>query len=434
MSKTVFINARIVDGTGRTAIEDGVLSFGEGSKILYAGDRAAYNLTDNPADTRIDLAGHTVVPGLFNVHVHLWMEGGKYDFECDPYGIPFRTMLYLRNLSDALLTGVTTIRSVGGSDDIDLAVRKAVNKGMFWGARLVTCGSPIKPHGGHCHLTRGSVFASGPAQFMEAVRTEMSKGVDQVKLMYTGGAGGTTAEGMFDKHITDEEAVAACQVAHMRGKKVAAHLSNDEAIRAAVAAGIDSVEHAYSLSYDTAVEMAQRGCYLVPTLVMTNGEDMFRRKEARGNFPPIIFQRLDAHRLRHMESIRNAVKAGVTLCTGTDTAPGEHVGGTWATTREIELLVEAGLTPLEAIRAGSYNGACLCDLQEVTGSLRAGMEGDFLVVEGVPDRNIADLRNLRLVAKGNRVIHSTLAGLLPNNELVPATKYIDDPNASPPIW
>lgn len=414
MAKTIFTNARIIRGDGSPAFENGIFIFGNGAdgdkkKILFAGpaDEAPHF---GKNDKVIDIHGKSILPGLFNVHVHLWMAGKYYGFVCDPYGIPFRTLIYQRHLLEALMCGVTTVRSVGGSDDIDIALRNAVNMGMVQGARLITCGQPIKPHGGHCHLTRGSVFASGPDQFREAVRVEMSKGVDQIKLMMTGGAGGTSAEGMYDKHMTDEETRSACEAAHMANKVVCAHLSNDMAINSAIDNGVDCVEHAYTLSMETANKMAQKGIFLVPTLNVTNSEDMQKEMQRLYGYPQLVIDRLKNARATHMASCKNAIDAGVTICTGTDNLPSDKVDGTWSTTREIELLAEAGMTPLEAIKAGTFNGAMLCGLNGITGCLSAGLEADFIIVQGEPDKQIKDIRNMMMVCRGGDIAWSSVEG------------------------
>lgn len=414
MARTIFQNARIIRGDGTPAIENGMFIYGNGHdgddrKILYTGS-AVEIANQRETDRVVDLNGRSIVPGLFNVHVHLWMAGKYYGFTCDPYGVPFRTLIYQRHIMEALMCGVTTVRSVGGSDDIDVAIRNGINADMIYGARLVTCGQPIKPHGGHCHLTRGSVFCSGPDQFRQAVRVELSKGVDQIKLMMTGGAGGTSAEGMFDKHMTDEETRAACETAHMANKLVCAHLSNDTAIRAAIDCGVDCVEHAYTLSEETAEAMADKGCYLVPTLVVTNSADLQKTMQKLYGYPQLVMDRLANARAEHVASCKRAIDAGVTICTGTDNLPSDPVAGTWSTTREVELLVDAGMTPLEAIKAGTYNSAKLCGIDQLTGSLYEGMEADFLVVDGKPDVDIQALRNMQMVCKGSRTAWSDIPG------------------------
>lgn len=413
MTKLFLTNTRILDGDGSPAVEHGTIvieSPAEPRKkgyILYAGPAEGCGLKAEPGDRMMNMAGYTVLPGLFNVHVHLWSTYPKYAFPCDPFGIPYRTLIYYRHMAEALLAGVTTVRSVGGSDDIDVALRKALGNQMVWGPRLVTCGPPILPHGGHCHVTRGSVECSGPDEFVKAARLELAKGVDQIKLFYSGGAGGSIHEQMFSKHITDEEGRAVCDVVHMLGKKVVAHLSCDVAIRAALECGVDSVEHAYSMNEETAKMLAEKGAYYTPTLSITDASNC---PNMRKTLLPHVQERLNKAHPIHMQSCAYAIKYGATICCGTDTLPTDSFDGTYATNYEMELLVEAGMAPLEAIKAATGNSADLCGLSDVTGRLKEGLEGDIIAVRGTPDQNIKDIRNLALVVRDCRLVWSSVPG------------------------
>lgn len=412
MAKIFLRDARLVDGTGAPAVEHAVLVYeepetGEGgtskAEILYAGPEEDCPYTAGEEDRVAGLAGYTLLPGLINTHVHL------YSMNCGDREIPYLTLMYFRHLAESLFAGVTTVRSVGGSDNIDVALRDAVQNGLVWGPRLITCGSPILPHGGHCFHTRGSVQCSGPDEFVRAVRTELGKGVDQIKLMYSGGAGGTSREGMFNKHILDEEGRAACETAHMNGKIVSAHLSNDEAVCSAVRCGVDSVEHAYRICRETARLMAEYDVFYAPTLTVT---DIDRACEGfRSQISEPVIRRLSAARSDHLMSARYAFEEGVKkFCTGTDTVPSDRMDGTFATIREAELLTEIGLSPLQAIRAATVNGAELCGLSGVTGQLKEGLAGDIIAVKGKPDQNISDLRNLSMVIRDCRVVWSEVPG------------------------
>lgn len=409
MGKTFLTNARLIDGTGAPAIENAQLVYEEATglrtenRILFAGAAGECALKPEQGDQVVDCTGYTLLPGLINTHVHLYSMG------CGGLEVPYITLMYFRHLAESLYAGVTTVRSVGGSDNIDVNLRNAVQNGLVWGARLVTCGSPILPHAGHCFHTRGSVQCSGADGFVRAVREEMGKGVDQIKLMYSGGAGGNRYEGMYNKHITDEEGKAACDIAHMNGKIISAHLSNDEAVRGAVKCGIDSVEHAYRIDRETAAMMAEHNVYYVPTLAVTDmehaGADLLAQITA-----PCIERLIKAHP-GHMDSARYVWEAGLRkFCTGTDTLPSDMFDGTFATTYETELLTQIGMTPLEAIRAATSNGAALCGLAGETGELRAGLAGDIIAVKGAPDQNIKDLRNLEMVIHDCRTVWSSIPG------------------------
>lgn len=415
MAKRIFFqNARIVDGTGVPALENGVLvtdvpeTEGAEGKILFVGTAEQCGLTPTAEDDVVDLKGYSLLPGLFNCHVHLWLNSPKPAFKADHLGVPFRTILYWRMAMEALLTGTTTLRTCGGSDDIDTALRDAINRGIIAGSRIVACGSPIEPNGGHCWVTWGTIECSGADEFVRAARQEMRKGVDQVKLMYSGGAGGGAAEDMYGTHITDEEAAAVCKAAHMRGHKVVAHLSNDMAIRSALRAGVDSYEHCYSMNEETAKLLAEKDVYYVPTMLVTASSDYMPKPK-----DPLGISRWEnlknAHE-KHKLSVQYAVKNGVKICVGTDSPPGMQMGGAFATVFEMLQLAEQGMSPLEVIRAATYNSAELCGLSDKTGSLQAGLYGDLTVYKGAPDQNIQDMKNLDMVVKGGRVVWSNVEG------------------------
>ena len=413
MHKIFLKNARIIDGDGTPAIENGLLvaevpdQAKETGKILYIGQEIACEWNQEDGDTVVDMEGYSLLPGLINTHVHLWQTAQRYPFPCDPYGVPYRTLIYARHILEALMAGVTTVRSVGGSDDIDLGLKKALEKGMLWGSRLITCGPPIIPHGGHCHNTRGTVKCSGADAFAEAVRTEISKGVDQIKLYYSGGASGNEHEKMNAVHIRDEEGRAACEVAHMLGKRVVAHLSNDDAIVAAVRCGVDNVEHGYSMSEDTVDYMAEKKVLYTPTLTTTSIEKSDTWTKILSSE---VVERLTKVKEKHQKGCRYAIQKGLTICTGTDTLPSDKFEGTYATNYEMELLVEAGMKPLQAIKAATGNGADLCEISEITGRLKEGLAADIIAVKGEPDKEIRDMRKMAMVMKGGHLVWSTVDG------------------------
>lgn len=406
--RTIMKHVRLVDGTGAAAIEDGLLIMrhAEGfnhDHIEYAGAMDETLLTPLEADDKVlDLQQkYTVLPGLFDAHVHL-------DLECpfpayDDKGPEFRTLMAYRQCVEALNIGVTSLRNVGAGANYDMPLKRAFAKNMLCGPNLVVCGGIIMAHGGHGWNMPNTTECSGTAEFMKAARNQIKMGVDMVKLCYTGGIAGAV-EGLQDMQMTDEEVACVIAVTHAAGKKVAAHLSNDKAIRRSVELGLDSVEHAYTLSEETAKMMAEAGTYLTPTLTVSNCEDYYI---AHG-FPPHQLIKSREAAKTHRASIATAVKCGVKICCGTDTLPSDPIDGTNSVVHEIELLTEVGLSPLEAIKAATYNSAELCGLEKVTGTLRAGLMGDIIVVEGKPDENIRDLRNLRLVAKNCRLLWSTL--------------------------
>lgn len=397
-----YVNCRLIDGTGKPAVEDAVL-ITQDSKILYAGPAALAPDTDCE---QLDMGGKTLLPGIFNCHVHLSLRFPFIDYRVDEYGTPgYRTMVMYRRAVEALYCGVTTIRVNGEADYCDTAVRDAINRGMFLGPRILTAGPIIVAHGGHGSDQWGTVECTGPYEFARETRRAIARGVDFIKICTTGGMMGEF-EGAETVQMTEEETRAVTSVAAEYGKIVVGHIGNDRAIRTAVKAGVKSIEHGYILNEETAAIMARAGAWLVPTLTVSASCDYL---QAHGN-PPYHIAKIRAIGKQHMQSAANAVKAGVKIAVGTDLLPSDPLDGTNATFREVELLTEAGLSNLEAIRAATLNSAQLCGVDGITGTLEAGKEADIIAVDGKPDESITDLRNLAMVVKGGALVRSSIPG------------------------
>jgi len=400
---TYYYNCRLVDGTGKCAVENAAL-FTEGSKIVYAGPAA---LAPEAKDCeKIDMEGRTLLPGIFNCHVHMALRFPFTPYCVDEYGTPgYRAMVMYRRAVEALYCGITTIRATGESDYADTAVRDAINRGMVFGPRILTAGPVIIAHGGHGAGQWGSVECSGPYEFARETRNVICKGVDLVKICTTGGMVGEY-EGAETVQMTEEETRAVTSVAAEYGKIVAGHIGNDRAIRTAVKAGVKSIEHGYIMNEETAEIMAEAGAYLVPTLAVSAACDYLEKH----NNPRYHIEKIRNIGKQHMKSCSNAIKAGVKIAVGTDLLPSDPLDGTNATFREVELLVEAGMSNLEAIKAATLNSAEVCGVDKITGTLEAGKEADIIAVDGKPDETITDLRSLAMVVKGGALVRSTVTG------------------------
>ena len=398
---TCYINCRLVDGTGKSAVENAVL-ITQGSKIVYAG--SAILAPDIQNCETIDMGGRTLLPGIFNCHAHLSLRFPFIPYCVDEYGTPgYRTMVMYRRAMEALYCGVTTIRVPGEADYTDTAVRDAINRGMFAGPRILTAGPIIIAHGGHGSGQWGVVECSGPYEFAREARKAICNGVDFIKICTTGGMMGEY-EGAETVQMTEEETRAVTAVAAEYGKIVVGHIGNDRAIRTAVKCGVKSIEHGYMMNEETAQIMAEAGAYLVPTLTVSASCDYLEKH----NNPRYHIEKIRSIGKKHMQSASNAIRAGVKIAVGTDLLPSDPLDGTNATFREVELLVEAGMTPLEAIRSATLISAEVCGVDAITGTLEAGKEADIIAVDGKPDVDIRDLRKLAMVVKGGAVVRSSV--------------------------
>jgi len=399
-------NCRIVDGTGRPAVPRG--------SVVIAGDRIEWcGPASDPScpapradDAVIDLGGMTVMPGLFNVHVHLGLRLPFPERRADPFTPGYRVMLNYRRALEAIYTGTTSLRIVGEPYFTDIDVREAITRGLLPGPRIRCAGHAMIATGGHGHNSVGTVEADGPDGFRRAAREQLRAGADLLKICLTGGIG-TPREQPHHKQMTDAEVAAVVEVAHSAGKRVASHTGGDGAIADAVRLGVDCIEHGYSFTDGTAAAMATAGTFLVPTLCVTQELDYMRRHGVQ----EWMLAKARAAADEHLASIRRAIQHGVTVCCGTDLLPSDPVDDTVATIREVELLAEAGLGPVEAIRAATANSARLCGMDGEVGVLEAGKSADLLVVDGRPDERIRDLRAIRLVMKGGTVFRSQIAGI-----------------------
>ncbi|MGH2405332.1 MAG: amidohydrolase family protein [bacterium] len=398
----VLTNCRMVDGTGWPAVEQAELVIADG-RIAWCGAAtdSARPAANPPADTVIDLAGLTVLPGLFNVHVHLGLRLPFPERRADPFSPGYRVMLNYRRALEAILTGTTSLRIVGEPYFTDIDVREAINHGLVPGPRITCAGHALIATGGHGHNSVGCLESDGPDTFRRLAREQLRAGADLIKICLTGGIG-TPREAPGDKQMTDDEVRAVVDVAHSADKRVASHTGGNKAIQDAVRLGVDCIEHGYAFEDDTAGMMAEAGTYLVPTLCVTQELDYMRRHGVQ----EWMLAKAKAAAADHLASIKRAVARRVTLCCGTDLLPSDPVDGTVATIREVELLTTCGLTPLEAIQAATLNSARLCGTDSDVGTLETGKVADLVAVAGRPDQRIRDLQEIRLVMKGGVVFRS----------------------------
>ncbi len=376
------------------------------SSVEIEGGRIKRVESGNPplgADST-SLDGLYLLPGLISCHVHLSV---VYPFSrIDPREPQATTVLRAaKRARDALYAGVTTIRCVHEQHGVDLYLREAAAAGWVEAPRILAGGHGISVTGGHgSHFA--ARYANGADSFLAAVRREIATGADHVKVFITGGIA-ASGENLEMAQMTAAEMAAAVRAVTEHHKYVVAHAASAAAIRQALEAGIKSFEHGYLLDEATARLMAESGAILSPTLSVTRSPDWMRAH----SFTEWQVDRALEAGPEHLASVRKAIQAGVPLVNGTDYAPGEPHDGTSVVVREMEYMVDAGLTPLQSLQASTMNGARLCNIEQLVGAIDPGLAADLIAVENDPTQDVGAMRTIRFVMQAGRVIRSDRVSL-----------------------
>jgi imidazolonepropionase-like amidohydrolase len=407
---TVLRAARLIDGTGRATIADAAVVV-TGDRITAVGPASR---VPTPAGAKVvDLGDVTLLPGFIDAHTHVV---GRVlgDPEADAAAVKdyssFGAIIAVAHAERTLMAGFTSIRNVGARGEFDdVALRKAINDGWVDGPRMQTAGHSLGITGGHCDenayrpgLLEGSIrngIADGPEQIRAAVRYQVKYGADVIKTCATGGvlsegdAVGTTQYGPEEMRALVEEAT-------KLERKVAAHAHGAEGIKIAARAGVASIEHGSFLDAEGARLLAERGTYLVPTLMAGEAvERLARSGVLKGHRAEKALAAASAMR----QAIRLAVSSRVPIALGTDAGVIPH--GTNA--HEFTLLVEwGGMRPMDAIVAGTLNAARLLGWEKNLGTLEAGKLADIVAVAGDPLRDIRSMERTTFVMKEGFVYKS----------------------------
>ena len=356
----------------------------------------------DPGATLIDLKEKYVLPGLIDSHVHLTSDAGGLAGQLEEVTLSPAAQAFNAeaNAMKTLRAGFTTVRNLGDGDGATLALRDAILAGKVRGPRIVDAGASISGTGGHMDgslgyrdelrpfFAGGSNTCNGADDCRRAVRLQIGRGADVIKFASTGGVNSRIGAGL-GKQMFDDEAQAIVDTAHMFGKKVAVHAHGADGIRLAIDAGADSIEHGTILDEATIAAWAKSKTYYVPTLSTVNGYK--ERIAANANaYEPGVLAKIKWRIEITGKSLQQLVPRGVRIAFGTAAGVGEH----GRNGDEFELMVQHGMTPVEALKAATVNAADLLGLSDQIGTIAPGKSADIVAVTADP---IADVRVLKKV-------------------------------------
>ncbi|WP_017218629.1 Xaa-Pro dipeptidase [Pseudoalteromonas sp. NJ631] len=373
----------------------------EDNKIISVGksNRKAY-----PKDAEvIDLSGHTLLPGLFDMHVHLTSDAHVHGYKRLQRTAPRAAITGVRNAKRTLDAGFTSVRNLGAAGYADIALRDAIIDGDVSGPRVNAAGPSLGITGGHCdnnlltheHKVFSEGVADGPWAVRQKVRENIKYGANLIKFCATGGvlSKGTKVGA---QQYSQEEMTAIVTEAHLRGLTVAAHAHGTDGIKSAIKAGVNSVEHV-SFVDDEAIQLAKdKGTYF--SMDIYNTEYILGEGEKAGILP----ESLDKERkvgATQRASFTKAVKAGVNMVFGSDAGVYPHGDNG----KQFSRMVKFGMTELQALQAATINSATLLKQNTQLGSLEAGKLADIIAVKGNPLKDISVMENVIFVMKDGKV-------------------------------
>lgn len=404
----------VVIQADRVLAEPGKAPRGATSIVIEGGKISALleGRQPGPAGARIiDLGNRFVLPGLIDSHVHLDSDaGGQAALLESLTASPGLDALRAQwNGMKTLRAGFTTVRNLGDRSGATLALRDAVESGWVMGPRIIDAGRSISVTSGHMDGTLSlsdelkvgvseDNLCNGVDSCREAVRRQVRRGVDVIKIATTGGVNSRIGAGLGQQMFADE-ARAVVETAHLHGKKVAVHAHGTDGINVALAAGADSIEHGTMPNDETLRLFRQGGAYYVSTLSTVNG---YRERLAQdpNAYPPAVLEKVRWRLEVTGKALERAVPAGVKIAFGTDAGVSKH----GRNADEFELMVQHGMTPATAITAATTNAAELLGLGKEIGALRPGMAADLIAVSGDPLVDVKVLKAVQFVMKGGRVV------------------------------
>jgi imidazolonepropionase-like amidohydrolase len=390
--------ARLLDVEGGKIVTPGEVLV-EGERIVAAGTSVA-----RPAGAEvIDLGDTTLMPGLIDAHVHLFLHPGAEDLQTVEESVPQRTITATLAAKADLMAGFTAERDMGteGADSADTAVRDAINSGQIPGPRMRISGNAIDILGGHedangfnpaQHVLSNATYANNSEQLVEAIREQVKEGADFIKIYQTGKDSLVNGRLSTPYQYTEAQLAAAVEEAARTGRRVAVHATGEPGALYAAQAGVESVDHAYQLSDETMKLMREKKIPSVPTFAIA---EYFADHAAT----PAAAERERNLQALHAQEFKKQLAAGVPMVVGSDVGPFPH--GTQA--REFELMVEYGMNPVAVLQADLMNGARLLGWDGQIGQLKPGYFADVIAVPGDPTKDISVVTRVSFVMKGGVV-------------------------------
>ncbi len=365
------------------------------------------------AGTRvINLKDHLVLPGLIESHVHLTSDAGGISGQLEDVTLSPADQAFdaWTNGMKTLNAGFTTVRNLGDGDGAVLALRDAVNDGQVMGPRILDAAASISVASGHMDGSLGfrdslrPYFAeagntcNGADDCRRAVRLQVARGADLIKLATTGGVNSRIGAGL-GRQMFEDEAVAIVETARLFGKKVASHAHGADGIRLALAAGVDSIEHGTLLDPETIEAFIASGAYYVPTLSTVNGyiERLGANPDA---YAPDVREKIEWRIGITGKSLEILYPLGVPIAFGTDAGVSKH----GRNADEFELMVRFGMPPEETIRSATVNAADLLGISDLAGTLEPGKSADIIAVSGNPLQDVTVLKDVRFVMARGEVV------------------------------
>jgi imidazolonepropionase-like amidohydrolase len=376
-------------------------------EILVEGERirAVGRSVDHPQGAKIiDLGDATLLPGLIDAHVHLFLHPGAEDLQTVEESVPWRTLLAADTAKADLLAGFTAERDLGteGAGSADTAVRDAINQGLILGPRLRISGNAINILGGHedaihynpaQHVLSNADYANSIDQLIEVIRQQHKEGSDFVKIYETGKDTVVDGELRAPYQYTEAQLAAAVEEAHRLGTGVAVHAMGEPGTLFAAQAGVASIEHATQLSDETMRLMRERQIPAIPTFAIF---DYFAQHAPT----PAIAAREKALLDVKKREFKKQIAAGIPFVVGSDVGPFPH--GTQAV--EMELMVRYGMKPLAVLQADMINGAKLLGWAGQIGELKPGYYADIVAVPGNPLEDITAVERVSFVMKDGAIV------------------------------